>query len=274
MYFLLMSPFIIYALHNSESNHVYVGQSSKGLKRPQEHSKPATLRREAHFPKSMWIESLKKRGLEPEIAILEECKSAADLNDAERFHIAYFRFLSIPLLNCTEGGDGGAEISRRYWADPEARKKRSEDQLGTKKSEETKSRIAEANRGQKRTPEACERMTEAAEKRWEDPEYRERQIAAQKEAKSSDEAKAKAAEWGKLSSRDSHRTPEYRAKMSEMKKAECSTDEVREQRSASTTNLWKDPEYAEKMREAMRRGQLARRERERRERERKKEDPT
>ena len=60
---------IIYALYHPNSKRVYVGKSSKGRKRPQAHSSPSHLKQYAHLPRAKWIQSLKKRGLEPEIGI-------------------------------------------------------------------------------------------------------------------------------------------------------------------------------------------------------------
>ena len=38
--------------------------------------------------------------------VLEECASDAEMNEAEQFHIAYWRFIGARLTNGTEGGDG------------------------------------------------------------------------------------------------------------------------------------------------------------------------
>ena len=241
------SQFLVYALHHPDSDHVYIGQSSRGMLRPQEHEKYLHAPKFARLSRVKWIKSLHAKGLKPEIAVLEEFADASELNDAERFYIAYFKSLGIPLLNCTEGGDGGAEISRRYWADPASREKKRLERLGYKHLAETKVRMSAASKGKKKSAEHCASMSEARRRNWENPEYRARQIAAQKAAKNSDKARAQAAEWAKLSSHDTHRSPEYRAKQSEIAKAACASDEVRERKSDAATLKAQDPEYIEKL---------------------------
>jgi hypothetical protein len=241
------SQFLIYALHHPESDHVYIGQSSLGMKRPMQHGQAVSMEKLAHLPRIKWIGSLRAKGLEYEIAILEELPSADDLNDAEKFYIACFKAMGIPLLNLTEGGDGGAEISRRYWSDPKSREKKSKERLGQKHDEETKTKISESHKGKKKSLEVRANMSRAAQERAATPEWKEKQSKAQKIAHGTDEKRAQAAEWAKLASHDAHKTPEYRAKQSEAQKASCATEEVRARKSAATTRLAQDPEYIAKL---------------------------
>lgn len=274
--------FIIYALHcpDPSSNSVYVGKSARGMERPLEHFDNFELRRYAHLPRAKFVMSCRKRGIEPEIVVLEVCASADDLNEAEIFHIAAFRAMGMKLLNLTDGGDGvlghkftdearakmsavwerrfeedpGARDrlinqSRGYWAKPESLEKQRQKMLGTKQTPESVAKTSAAHRGAKRSPESKARMAAAAAARWEAPGYREKQVAAQKAAKSSPEAKAKAAEWAKLASKDSHRTPEYRGKQSAAAKKQWD-EEARAKKSDAVTRLSENPEYIAKLSKA------------------------
>ena len=104
-----------------------------------------------------WIHGLLLANLRPEIDALETCESNAAANDAERYWIAYLRFIGVDLTNRTPGGDGQ---SKGYRPTPEAVRK-----------------SAKGLRGKKRTPEQRERYRQAFNK----PEMRERrrQIVAE-----------------------------------------------------------------------------------------------
>jgi len=129
---LLMGQFIVYLLHHETSAHAYVGKSTKGIRRPQMHGSPSNLRNHPTFPVVRWIKKLHAKGLNYEIAILEESTNAAALVEAEQFYIAYFRSIGLPLLNCTDGGEGS--IGYRH-AD-EARRRMSELKSGWRPSPE------------------------------------------------------------------------------------------------------------------------------------------
>lgn len=135
-----MSDHIIYALHHDESDYVYIGKSSKGIQRPKDHGKVGNLNSKSHLPVVRWIRKRRSTGQDYQISILEEHDSAESLNDSERFYIAYFRSLGIPLLNCTDGGDGSVGLT------PEIRARISEARKGRKLSEEHKKKIAEGVR--------------------------------------------------------------------------------------------------------------------------------
>jgi group I intron endonuclease len=203
---------IIYALHHPNSSRVYVGKSKNGMRRPKEHSQVSTMQRYIQTPLTKWIKSLQKRGLEPKITVLEECAKPEDLNEAEIFHIAYFRSLGMQLLNLTDGGDGGfgyqpteearkkmsainkkrsstpagrermSKIANEYWSNPEAREKQREERLGKKWNEETRAKISAAHKGKQKSEQHKENLSIAASSamrlRWEDPEYRKQQREA------------------------------------------------------------------------------------------------
>lgn len=267
----------IYALYHPNSKRVYVGKTSKGMKRPRAHSEPGHLRQYAHLPRAKWIQSLKKRGLEPKIAILEVCERIEDLDEAEKFYISCFRAIEVPFLNLTDGGDGingyrhsdkararmsakhkalanteegrkkMFDISNGYWSTPEAREKKRQERLGYVQSEDVKSKISAAHKGKTKTAEERVNMSAAAKQRWANPEYRARQVKAQVEAKSTDKAREQAAEWAKRASHDTHKSPEYRARQSTEAKAACASEGVRARKSAAATLKAQDPEYIAKL---------------------------
>ena len=61
---------------------------------------------ERHTHKARWISGLRAVGLVPEICALESSSSQSELDEAERFCIAYFRSVGCNLTNACEGGEG------------------------------------------------------------------------------------------------------------------------------------------------------------------------
>lgn len=89
----------------------YIGQSAQGIARAYEHMKPTLLKAKSH--KINWINSLKAKGLKPEVGIIRDLGQFDDndvrdvaLNDAEIELIAYYRTLGVNLTNSTDGGEG------------------------------------------------------------------------------------------------------------------------------------------------------------------------
>ena len=227
-----VSQFLIYALHHSLSKHMYIGKSSSGFRRPQEHGWPKAMERYAELPRTKWIKSLRKRGLDYQIAVIEELSRKEDLNEAERFHIAYMRSIGVALLNLTDGGDGFTgqhtdearakmsaknkwrgnskrmgEVARGYWKKPEAREKKRQERLGTTWSAEVRAKQSAAHKGKPKTKEHRQKLSVAAttrmKLRWQDPAYRAEQIEIQRR--------------------------------------------VRAQKSEAVRKLWQDPEYRERI---------------------------
>jgi len=101
---------------------VYIGKTRNLRKRLKDY------RHKAHgVHLDRWMRKLKRLGLKPELRVLEEC--LFDLSGAERKWIAHGRAKGWPLMNQTEGGDGGshynevqkqqiAERTRAKWEDP------------------------------------------------------------------------------------------------------------------------------------------------------------
>lgn len=102
------------------------------------------------YPVGRWIKKLQANGLTYEISVLERLGDNAtneELNDAEIFHIAYYRSIGMKLLNITDGGDGQS--------------------LGYKPSEETRKKVSVACKGKLHSKEARMQMSVSQKKRWE-----------------------------------------------------------------------------------------------------------
>lgn len=153
---------LIYALIDPRTALVrYIGQSSRGMSRPRAHR--GVIR--GNTKHDTWLKSLRSRGLDFEIAVLES--DCADLNASEQWWIAYGRALGWPLTNHTDGGDGckrrpaSAETRlklskalRGRTFSPEWRARISASKRGTVTTAETRAKLAETSRGRKHTPEA------------------------------------------------------------------------------------------------------------------------
>jgi hypothetical protein len=97
------------------------------------HCRLKSYRHKVHSPHLQhWMDKLRAGGLEPELMILQECKS--HLSGCERWWIAHGRACGWRLINKTDGGEGYTELaedvrarlsqkSKEKWADPEYRKR-------------------------------------------------------------------------------------------------------------------------------------------------------
>lgn len=177
-----MSKFIIYALHHDDSPHVYVGRSSRGMSRPQQHGLPSAKKR---YPVSKWAAKLVKLGKQYSIAVLEECETADQLVEAEMFHIACLRSMGVPLLNCTDGGEGCIG----WRPSPETREKMRLNSIGRVLSEEAKRKISAFHKGRKYGTQTRLNMSAAAQRR--SPETIEKAAAANRGRKASEETRKK-----------------------------------------------------------------------------------
>lgn len=82
----------------------YVGKSEQGTQRLKEHLKPSSLKKGTH--KDNWIKQLLAEGLQPEIEIIQTCKSPEELFQAEAKWYQYYKHLGCPLTNLTDCGKG------------------------------------------------------------------------------------------------------------------------------------------------------------------------
>lgn len=126
--------FLIYGLTDPRTGQVrYVGKSTSGLKRPNQHRLPHLLK--LHSYKNSWIKGLLKENLTYGVRVLERFSSAESLCEAERRWIAHGKTQGWPLTNLTDGGDGVH---------------------GYKMPEEVRRRIAQLQTGKSRAPHTVE----------------------------------------------------------------------------------------------------------------------
>ena len=132
----------VYALVDPRDGRTrYVGKTMRTVhRRLRRHLVPCMLRGNSY--KERWIRQLLSLGMEPTITVLQACTSLADLNDAERFHIARLRGLGAQLTNATAGGDGGSGPHTE-----ESKEKSRRALSGKPKSEEHRKRSGAARRG-------------------------------------------------------------------------------------------------------------------------------
>lgn len=89
----------------------YVGKSTSGLSRPKQHFKAKELKGTTH--KANWVKSVMAKGKLPIIYVIEEFDTKEELEEAEQFWIANFKFLGCNLTNATLGGEGTVGYKHR-----------------------------------------------------------------------------------------------------------------------------------------------------------------
>jgi hypothetical protein len=116
---------LIYGLIDPRTRLIrYVGLTSRGARRPKEHGRlscPDTYCRR-------WIRELQKLGLDYEITVLEVLTNTDQLNQAERWWIAFGRACGWPLTNLTNGGGLSEEALIKKGQRPQFRKAEKERQ--------------------------------------------------------------------------------------------------------------------------------------------------
>jgi len=106
----------IYGLFSPEGELRYVGKTLRSLsRRLKQHLWTGSLRKENH--RNSWIKSLLAKGQSPDIQLIQALNTVADLNEAEKYWIGFFRNQGCDLVNGTDGGDGGATWTGKvgYW---------------------------------------------------------------------------------------------------------------------------------------------------------------
>lgn len=100
-----MNKNLIYALKDPETKEIrYIGKSTTGLRRPNQHKLKHSLIAQTH--KNNWIKTLLEKGLVYEIIVLEENLDSVVLDSKEITWIAHYKALGASLTNGTEGGEG------------------------------------------------------------------------------------------------------------------------------------------------------------------------
>lgn len=204
--------YIVYLFHHPDSPYLYVGKSSQGRGRLLAYEQPSQIRREEENPRPVtrWIKSLRKRGLCPEVAVLEECTCAEELDEAEQFHIAHLRASGEKLLNLTPGGDGAPNLTwdeqerlaisvtgcaawtaqerraamsqkmKRLWQDPAYREAALAPRGGKPLNPEHREKIAAGLRGRKRPPEVIAKVASKKRGQKASPETRAKMSATRR----------------------------------------------------------------------------------------------
>lgn len=141
----------IYALIDPESEEIrYIGKSIRPEQRLQNHiNEPPTNCHRSH-----WIQSLKVRGLRPELIIIEEIRGAWPWQESERYWIKRCLAAGMRLTNNTSGGDGVSDLP------PETREKMRKTWLGRKHKPESVEKIRRAVRGRKHTEKHRQHMSD------------------------------------------------------------------------------------------------------------------
>ena len=113
----------IYGLREPDTGLIrYIGKTNNPHRRWLNH-----LTEKSHCKRTYWIRSLLRRGLRPEIVVIEEIHGAWPWQESERFWIAFANRNGWPLINMTSGGDGvpdwAAKPKRYYGKDHWTHKK-------------------------------------------------------------------------------------------------------------------------------------------------------
>lgn len=101
---------IIYGLLDPNTDELrYVGKSSSGMERPQNHFQAAVLKKESGTHKANWILKLVSNGQLPKVVTLYNADTLEELDQAEREFIRLFRAWGCRLTNVKPGGEGGPQ---------------------------------------------------------------------------------------------------------------------------------------------------------------------
>lgn len=157
-----MTPVYIYALIEPDTRLIrYIGKSIRPLARLRAHINDKSI---CH--RTNWIKSLKERGLEPALLIIEEIIGEWPWQEAEMFWIAYAKKHGWPLVNSTDGGDGVCNLSG------ESKERMAKTWLGRKHKPESRAKMSAANKGKLHTEEYKQYMREIMRDRQFTDEWR------------------------------------------------------------------------------------------------------
>ncbi len=141
----------IYGLVDPESNEIrYIGKSIRPIERLQNHMNDKSKCHRAH-----WLQSLKSKGLKPELVIFESISGSDDWSwqESEKYWIKRGKALGWPLTNNTDGGDGVVNLPA------ETREKMRKAWLGRKHKPETLIKLSQASKGRVKTQEMRDAMS-------------------------------------------------------------------------------------------------------------------
>ena len=168
---------VIYVITNLLTGMKYVGQTTQ----------PVEVRFGKHMKSDFLIgRAIRHDGVENfTVEVIEECETLKQLNEREKFWIAFFNCMAPNGYNLTDGGQQGASPSA------ESRKKMSDAHTGVKRSPETVARMSESQKGKVLSLEHRAKLSEAGRGHEVSPETRKKISEAQKGKKLSPETRAK-----------------------------------------------------------------------------------
>ena len=164
--------FLIYGWINATGDPFYVGYTKCLKRRTASHRYRMNLG--INLPCYNKLRKLLREGHEWIIRVIEDSLSEENVQDRERFWIAYYRAQGIKLYNLTDGGDGATGFT------PEQQKKMSEQRMGHPVSEETRQKISEAHKGMRFTKEHKKNLSIARRERKITDETRRKMSATSK----------------------------------------------------------------------------------------------
>lgn len=155
-----MSQLLVYGLKDPRTGGFrYVGQSTRGMARPQVHLNRVPDRYRTHC--SNWLRQLQSAGLQPEIIVLQRADDRDALDAAEDYWIRLLRISGCDLTNHKQGGQSGC-------LDDSTKIRISQALTGHRRSPETRERMRQVKLGEKNpmfgkkhTPEANAKRAEA-----------------------------------------------------------------------------------------------------------------
>jgi len=197
----------IYSLTDPRTNEIrYVGKAMDVQHRLGQHY--SDTRGESQ--RARWIRELRAENLKPAIEVLEMFPDSdgTDWQNAERWWIAYLRFIGCPLVNLDLGGHGGRKMCS------ESKEKCRLIHLGKKRSPETLAKLSAIRKGRKLSPESIAKIVakNKGPRPWQKmPEaHKARLVAIHTGRKHSEEEKKRRAD----AIRGKKRTPEQVARLS------------------------------------------------------------
>ncbi len=176
----------IYVLKDPVTGEVrYVGKADKPSKRFVQHLQLHPRHKDY---RARWIRSLLKRGLKPQLEVVDEVP-VEYWQALEAAYVAFYKELGFRLVNSTPGGDGGAgedhpSFGRKWTAlerarhraalTPEVRAKLSAARFGKPMPPESIAKTAAANRGRQRPLSVRNAVSRAQRGKAKSPETREK----------------------------------------------------------------------------------------------------
>lgn len=166
---------VIYKITNKRNGKPYIGQTTRSVEqRFKEHAKSNYLIGKA----------IRKYGKENfTIEIIEECETPEQLNEREKFWIAFFNCMSPNGYNLTDGGNNAIPSA-------ESCAKMSAAHTGVKRSPETVAKMSESQKGKTLSPEHCEKISQSLQGHPVKPETLEKLIAKNKANANTPEGRA------------------------------------------------------------------------------------